>query len=489
MKLNRSTVVLQALIAMAVLALISCGQSGQTSAANAANAEKTAALKEALTNGVITQQEYDAKVAQLPTGGAGAGSQVDPQRKAALDKAMKDGLLTQAEYDAKLRALTETAATDARASTAPTTVLAASPPAAASTGVRKEAIRDPGYNMTAFDVTVPANWKFEGTFVPGSSCFQSPFPVVRAYSPDGLTEWRRYPRMDWIWSNVTSPAANAPAHPDCLSLKQELSAQDFLKYIMGVLQIAYGRDAPVPQAAVDARQKLLDQLNASAAANSRILKLEPPVQKASFAAAYGEYRNGTFTIEAHLYSQVDCIHSPVPSPTQRGLFTEACNATLRVVRAPKGQLEGVLARFASDRIGAFDNMQWVTRYLTEFREHSEEMARQRQAEFARAQAVRAQQHQQFLATMQEGTNRSMARANEAANARHTIASDWCDYALDQQTVTGPDGTVKVSSSFNHTWADGAGNYFQTNDPSANPNGVFTGNWSQATKVHGDGTPY
>jgi hypothetical protein len=487
MKMKSSPAILAALLAMAAFGLVSCGQSGQTPAETA---EKTAALKDALKNGVITQQEYDAKVAQLSSGGGG----VDPQRKAALDKAMKDGLLTQAEYDAKLRALTAAPPAETRVSAAPTTVLAASPPAAASTGVRKEAIRDPGFNMTAFDVTVPANWKFEGTFVPGSSCFQSPFPVVRAYSPDGLTEWRRYPRMDWTWTNMPgapgqAEAGQAPSHPDCLSLKQELSAQDFLKYIMGVLQIAYVRDGPVPQATIDAKQKLLDQLNASAAANSRILKLEPAVQKAGFAAAYGEYRNGSFTIEAHLYSQVDCIRTPLPGLNQKGKFAEACNATLRVVRAPKGQLEGVLARFAADRIGAFDNMQWVTRYLNAFREHSEEMARQRQAEFDRAQAVRAEQHQQFLATMQEGTDRSMARATEAANARHTIASDWCDYALDQQTVTGPGGTAKVSSSFNHTWTDGAGNYFQTNDPSANPNGVFTGNWSQATKVHGDGTPY
>lgn len=486
MKTRMSRGLFVSVLAMAIVGVSSCVQFGT----NSADAGKAAALKEALKNGVINQQEYDSKVAQLANTRA-AG--VDPLKKAALDKAMKDGLLTQAEYDAKLRAFSAESATPAQAgsgvSTAPSTVLAAAPPAGAGTGVRKEAIRDPGFNMTAFDVTVPANWKFEGAFVPGTSCFQAPFPVVRAYSPDGLTEWRRYPRMDWTWTNLNSASAKAPSHPDCLSLKQELQAQDFIKYIMGVLQIAYVKDSPVPQATIDAKQKFLDQLNASAASNSRILKMEPAVQTASFAGAFGEYRNGSFTIEAHLLSQVECIRAPIPVPNQKGIFSESCNATLRIVRAPKGQLAGVLDRFNSDRVGAFENSEWVTRYLTAFREHSEEMARQRHAEFQRAEAVRAQQHQQFLATMQEGTDRSMARANEAANARHTIASDWCDYALDQQTVTGPGGTVKVSSSFNHTWADGAGNYFQTNDPNANPNGILTGNWSQATKVHGDGTPY
>ena len=383
----------------------------------------------------------------------------------------------------------KTAAPAAGGGTAPGTVLAAAPPAAAASGARKESIRDPGFNMTAYDVNVPANWKYEGTYVPGTSCLQTPFPVVRAYSPDGLTEWRRYPRLDWTWTNLANPAGNAPSHPDCLNLKQEISGQEFLKYFMGVLQIAYVRDSPFPQAAIDQKQKFLDQLNASAASNSRILKLEPPVQTASFAGAFGEYRNGSFTIEANLMAQVDCIHAPLPAFNQKGAFVETCNGTVRVVRAPKGQLAAVLARFESDHIGAFENTQWITRYLTAFRQQSEQMARDRQVEFNRAQVVRAQQHQQFLATMQEGTDRSMARANEAANARHMIASDWCDYALDQQTVTGPGGTAKVSSSFNHTWTDGLGNYFQTNDPSANPNGYLTGNWSQAAKVHGDGTPY
>ena len=114
----------------------------------------------------------------------GSTSQADTQkadtRKAALDRAMKDGLLTQAEYDAQLQALSG-APTNAPGD-APSTVLAAPPApepqaAGASTGVRKEAIRDPAYNnMTAFDVNVPVNWKFQGTFIPGTSCFQSPFP-------------------------------------------------------------------------------------------------------------------------------------------------------------------------------------------------------------------------------------------------------------------------------------------------------------------------
>ena len=118
---------------------------------------------------------------------------------------------------------------------------------------------------------------------------------------------------------------------------------------------------------------------------------------------------------------------------------------------------------------------------------SNALMQQRQADFERGQAVRAQQHQQFLANMQAGTDRSMANARATANSNHAIAQDWCDYALDRQTVTGPGGTVKVSSAYNQTWTNGSGQYYQTNDPNANPNGVLSGTWTQTTQVHGDGT--
>jgi hypothetical protein len=85
---------------------------------------------------------------------------------------------------------------------------------------------------------------------------------------------------------------------------------------------------------------------------------------------------------------------------------------------------------------------------------------------------------------------SMHRAAQIANTSHTMASDWVDYALDQQTVRDPGtGQVsKVSSSYSYTWVDDSGKTsFQTNDGNANPNGYLTGNWSRQQQMHGDGT--
>jgi hypothetical protein len=484
-----------------VLAAGACGHGGDS--------KQIAALDSAYKAGVISKSEYDAKKAALVNLSAAL---------AALDKARDAGLLTSAEYQERKQRLTAAAPT-APAPTPPAPTSAAAdvkpansavtptPVAFASGGVRQENIFDPHLNLNAYNVTVPANWKFDGIYVPGSSCAQIPFPVFRMYSPDGLTEIRRLPRFDWSWSNSKF---KTPEHSDCLDLKQELSAEEFLKYLMGMMQVAYVRDFPIPQEMRDTFQKNFDQLNATSVAFAKRMdqmnaslpmmknqpKNQPATQHGSLAAAIAEYRNGTFTIEEEISVKLMCMHNPANFGTDRSVFFESCNATVRIVRAPKGQLDAVLSQ--TERVGAAENPEWASKYMQYiaavakarsdqmFRESNARMQQQHD-DFERAQAVRAQQHQQFMATMREGTDRSMARAAEAANSRHAIAQDWCDYALDRQTVTGAGGTVKVSSAYGQTWTDGTGNYYQTNDPNTNPNGVLSGNWTMTTQVHGDGT--
>lgn len=95
----------------------------------------------------------------------------------------------------------------------------------------------------------------------------------------------------------------------------------------------------------------------------------------------------------------------------------------------------------------------------------------------------------FMAQQESSLRSSQNNAIGAMNARTTAASDWVDYSLDQQTVTGSGGTVKVSSSYSHTWSNGQNQWYQTNNPSANPNSALYGNWTEDTKTHGNGQPY
>jgi hypothetical protein len=501
----------KSLIATAVLFVLAMGACGQR-----AESGKLAALDEAYRSGVLTKSEYEAKKAALGNQDAAL---------AALDKARDAGLLTPAEYQEHRAHLAATAAArvapngggdspygsaSAHGPAPATSATPSSPVAATIAIVRRENIADPNLQMNAYTVTVPAGWKFDGVFVAGSSCVPLPYPVFRTDSPDGLTEIRRLPRLDWSWSNSRF---KPPQQAGCLNLKEELSAQDFVKYLIGVLKVGYVRDFPVPQALTEALQRSVDQYNALLAQNASQIdqlnaslpamrntpKTKPPTQHGALAAAIAEYRNGTFTIEEQLFVKLICTRSPINYGTEVGAFTESCNATVRIVRAPKGNLETVLAQVEAHNVGALENAEWVSKYLHNqqmaAKERSDKMFKEGAAqraqmhdEFERAQAVRAKQSQEFIATMEEGTQRSMARAREASQARDAYTQDWCDYLLDRQTVTGTSGTVKISNAYAYTWTDGSGNYYQTNDSNANPNGVIRGDWSQTVQLHGNSAP-
>ena len=138
-------------------------------------------------------------------------------------------------------------------------------------------------------------------------------------------------------------------------------------------------------------------------------------------------------------------------------------------------------------MGAHSDSNWQNAFVQRAIHQS---AAAQQQNFERTMVVQQRMHEQFLDTMQRGTDMSMARAQANMDARSTAASDWVDYALDQRTVMDPNtGQVnKVSSAYSYTWVDSTGrNSYQTNNPSANPNGTLQGTWTQQRVVHGDGS--
>jgi hypothetical protein len=113
--------------------------------------------------------------------------------------------------------------------------------------------------------------------------------------------------------------------------------------------------------------------------------------------------------------------------------------------------------------------------------------RQMQAQynaFNQSQQMRQQQHDDFMAVMQRGTDMSMQRTQDSMNARGRAADDWCDYSLDQQKRLDPNtGLItKDSSAYNYTWVNETGDRVQTNNINANPNGNGTGNWTLQENV-------
>jgi hypothetical protein len=363
-------------------------------------------------------------------------------------------------------------------------------------GMQRAVVFDPAVGLNAYTVTYPAKWNYQGTLWQGSPCDPIAAAVFRVSSPDGLSVIERMPPFGWNWG---SNAANSGPKRGCLDIHETVSAKDFVKYISSMLQVEYVADDPSPQEA-EKQQANLERLNAR---NEQIAANGGPRmhQWGDFAVAKVRFKNGTYTMEGRVAVTIGCIGTR--SRTFRGEPTETdgCRATVGYVYAPESQFAALWAGRAG--IGA----QPIPGYLDAWkaavqRRNQQNMAAMNaatqasmaasQQNFANQQAAQLQAHKQFMATMQAGTDASMQRAAQVANTQHTIASDYVDYALGQQTYRNPatGQSSKVAAGSGVTWlsADGTQSY-QASDPNANPNGVLPGAWNRGQQTHGDGSPY
>jgi hypothetical protein len=363
-------------------------------------------------------------------------------------------------------------------------------------GMQQAVLFDPVVGVNAFTVNYPAGWHYQGRLWQGDACTPIAVPVFRVSSPDGLSVIERMPSYGWNWGNA---AANARPRQGCMDIQQNVSAQDFVKYMSSMLKVEYVADDPIPKDVVDKSQANLDRLNAM---NDRQAANGGPLahQWGDMAVAKVRFRNGTYAMEGRVSTQISCIGTR--SRGFRGQFVErdACEATVAYLYAPESQFAAMWAQ--RDAIGARPVPGYMVAWQAAMQRRTQQniaamnaasqaSAGVSQNAFAQQQAAQLQAHNQFLSTMQAGTNASMQRAAQVANTQHTIASDYVDYALGQQTVRDQSGqSAKVAAGSAVTWlsADGTQSY-QSPDPNANPNGVLPGAWNRGQQTHGDGSPY
>jgi hypothetical protein len=390
------------------------------------------------------------------------------------------------------------------------------PSVASAAGTRVEPIKDPTLNnMNAFEVTVPVKWDFQGTLYQGGNCMPVPDEVFRATSPDGLSYVERMPALSWQWG--TGPMAAHMPQSDCLPVKGPMSAQQFLQYVAGTLHVdSIGPDT-VPAAENAKAQASLQSAQAAVAGKYAASGIQPPKSTRELARGMVSSKNGTFAMKGRLNVTVDCMETvyagmktlgpwggpghPPQMVTGAPSTIDKCTGAVTYYTAPENQFTAMLQQWDVSGMGgrAEDSWQqaWIQRNQQQTNNAISAMnaaaAAQRQAsaqQFAQGQAVRQQMHEQFMATMQRGTDMSMAQTQANMNARSTATSDWVDYALDQRTVADP-GTgqlTKVSNQASTAWSNGSGQVYQSKDPNANPNGILPGSWTQQTSVHGNGAP-
>ena len=407
------------------------------------------------------------------------------------------------------------------------------PPAAragGAEGTRDEVITDPTMNdMRALSVTIPASWHFQGVLFQGDDCVPTPFVVWRANSPDGLSFVERMPIMGWTWGS--GPMATAYTPKSCLPLHGPMSAPEFLKFVADTMKLQLEAEEPVPAEENAKAQKGIKDAQAAVAGKYAAMHMDPPKTTRELAQAIVRYNNGTFAMRGRLKVMVDCTETtyagapglsrfspghPVEPITGPSSTVDKCLAGVNYFTGPENKFAALIRQWEAPGMMGHTNVAWqnawVQRNAQQMQQKTDQMigesnrafnerqkafadqgaARQRQAqEFNHQQAVRQQMHEEFLSTMQRGTNASMARTQANMNARSTAASDWVDYALDRQTVMDPATrqVSKLSNAYSYTWLDSTGKVgYQTNDPNANPNGVLQGTWTRQEVVHGNGTP-
>ncbi len=360
------------------------------------------------------------------------------------------------------------------------------------------AIDDPAMNNElAVNMTIPAGWKLQG-IMQGNPCAMNGFPwaVYRAYSADGLMQVVSEPLFGWTWI-TTNPAAKPG--PGCASINQQISAANFIQYYVGSLQEGVHIVGPMAVPAV-IQQQTQQSVTAGNQAIQKLKAQSPNFDKTvsgDTAALRIETVDGAYIVEERIAAGVVCT---INNKSLAGFAANSCWAQMMVWTAPEGQLDALLQNVDNSGLpkGTADP-QWAQKWMQQNQANTAQQMKAFQAQAAKntqrlynqfIQSMQAQEreYQQFTAQQQSRFNSEMNYLNGQMNAQSAMASDWVDYALDQQTVVGPNGVpTNVSSSYTQTWTNGT-QWYQTNDPNANPNGVLAGNWSLATPTHGNGTP-
>jgi hypothetical protein len=300
-------------------------------------------------------------------------------------------------------------------------------------GTRSENVMDTTMNnMVAFSVTVPANWKFQGTLFQGGleTCDSNAFGVWRASSPDGKSMIEQLPVMLWAYGTGPKPTTG------CLPINGPVPAQNLLRMVAKQMNLGGVSDEQVPASDVAEAQKYA-----------------APGSTPDLAQGMVHYQKDSVAMQGRLKVSVDCAERNFPGfhsilrgmPDRPATSTDRCTGAVLFMAAPEGQLAAVTRLWAPPAMGPHTNNDWgwawVKRKADQGNQMNGAMIAGADARFkaqhdaiARTMQMQQQMHDQFLQTMQDSTNGSIANANASMNARTTAASDMVDYSLNRQTV-------------------------------------------------------
>jgi hypothetical protein len=447
---------------------------GQKSRPPAADQQKIEALNDALRNGLLTQQEYDAKLKELKAG---------QQKIETLNDAYKNGLLTREEYDAKLKALNAAVASPS----AEEGNLEAAPAPADFGPLKTVEVFDPMFNMVAYTVTIPANWRYEGTVLHGPGCDGNEYAgrAFRASSADGRYGIQFIPPSVFYWGN--DPRA-IPKGPYCKDLPP-ISAAAY-GYLVSI-RIRPGSEVDAVGASPGEADFMAatERTNRTSAAQAASRGYPYP------STAQGEIKRVHLRYDFNGHPEeewLDVMMSVADMPMLLGpgwRHRWISTADIVAMRAPQGHLQSHNAEMFAMARTVRSNPEYMARANAYWQD---KLNRQTAASWAITNAIRqqsqvqtqqSQQHtQQFIQSL-NALDTNATNFNNKMNQSSEQTRNACDQILNQQYYLNPTTgqTTTQSNQFNSTYQSGSGAILQTNGPT-DPNGVEPGNWTQLQAI-------
>jgi hypothetical protein len=440
---TKNRIALVAGLALVILVGAGIMHTRKKSSSSAAQQSKLAALKELRDSGVITPQEFDSKVQTLQAAAPAEDS------APAQDAPAHDGKTLWPS-------------------------------------MRKVEISDPQYQMTAYTLDVPSDWKFAGTIARDPGCHAAGAGLkYTVQSPDGLTAIVQMPGVSWTWTDGEG-LKKIMERQGCPSLDISTAA-DFLTKMAVPNLHPNARVVSVQPLEPQGMAALAEQLQKKREQNEAMARQygQPP-QKLSIDGARVriQYERDGHQFEEQIGTVIDCLETKsvamyaMPSYRRR-----TCSSRVAfITRAPQGHLDELLVQpqYREFAKGIQINHDWDNRVAADLQANYQKFQAQNNAQF---QANLQQNQKNFEGQIQRGkqfqqdlrasTDRALAADRARQDAMHESAQATVRYSLDRQVVTNPTNgkAYEVSNQYNHTWVSSDGStIIQNQDHNYDPNG-------------------
>lgn len=351
---------------------------------------------------------------------------------------------------------------------------------------RKVEISDPQYQMTAFTLSVPANWKFAGIIARNPGCHSTGAALKYTMeSADGQSAISLLPGVSWNWSS--SPQMQKIMENQHCPGIEIVTAASFLVNIAIPNMRPNAKIVAVLPLKPEGQKVLADQLvQAQQANNAMAQRYGQKPQKLSNdgARVRVKYVRDGHPVEEMIAAVIDCTESEtlalykMPSSTRRNCTTRGET----ILRAPEGSLDALVDSPLAMGLGKAlqPNQEWQARLQHDQQAAFQQFEANNNAQFQQMMKNSQAQHEQLMANgrafqqqQRESTDRALAadRANQAAidASAHKMAL----YAGDRQDFVDPNTghTIEASNQYNHQWISSDGStLIQTNDHTYDPNG-------------------